>query len=260
MKFKESEEKNFLKTLQNKKYIHGIIGRKWWNPDTQEYFGEQKYIVADSNLKILFEHEAFGKGGNFHENVYEKMKEFNLDKNELYQDDSLDDLISNQITKSSINWSSEFWEGETLETFRTSKDGFDIEKSSNEFENLSEICDHMNNRIIAYSESRLDKNDIEYHFFTEIGQRKIDECIEWYKNNKSITPIQDAWHKLLVSKGINVDWKPHLVKDVSVLPIMKGIDYSTKEELDAKREKRIREIYTPEVKSKLKELLKRIKI
>ncbi len=106
----------------------------------------------------------------------------------------------------------------------------EIENNSEEFEHFHIVIDAVENSI---SQNEFYSETIEYENYTEKGKESIKKHIEWFKTNTSKTPIQDAFIKLLIKNGIYVDWIPF--DKWCELPVMKPIDYSSKEELKEKR-------------------------
>jgi len=257
-KQKASFEKHFFEHLKETAGYTGVLGSGWLEGD--EYRDVRKFLVIDENFKVTFEHQPFGKGGNWHPTVEAKRKEMGIDDESrsdrirMRTDDSIDDLISSELTSAALNWSSSFWVNGKF-----SRDGFDIESNSPEFDELEKICSFMRNRLRTYSESRFDKDAVEYE---KGNKNKIDACIQWFANNKSATPVQDAWMRLLRSRGVDVNWEPHVIPGINEVPVMKPVDYSSVDVLDAKREARtnaMRDKITPEMREELRAAANRLK-
>jgi len=284
----ESKEKHFLNFLKRLHLLQGVIGEggKWDKSSKPAKFikSTQKFLIIDENFKVIFENEPFNKSGNYHTKVVDKLKELGIndeddediddindedDDNDISfekgtrTDDSVEELISNIETSASLSWYCNFHSDELDENHfpkRLPEESYELEPSSKEFEEFDKVCDFMKNAVKKHSESKSDLREIEYEYYTEKGKNKIDECIEWFKNNKSKTPIQDAWFKVLEKNGIKVDWKPF--DSWCDIPVMKNIDYSSKEELDAKREKEDEEFkksITPEMRAKFKQIAESLK-
>ncbi len=267
----QSEEKNFFEFIQKLNPITGVFGYgnridKSSNPH-KLIEGVKKFLVLDKNLKVVFENKPFSNHGNYHPNVVKKLKELKLNDNDdtnkskherTRTDDSVEDLINNLLTSASLKNFSKFYSDEVDESGiykRLPIENFDIESSSIEFEEFDKICGFMDNATKPYSESRLDTKLIEYETFTETGKKAIDDSVEWFKNNKSATPVQDAWFKVLEKNGIKVNYKPFDLW--CTVPVMKQIDYSSKEEIDAKRkleDEAFRKSITPQQRESMRKL------
>jgi len=286
----KSKEKSFFDYLKRLYPLNGVIGEngKWDKKSEPPKFikSTQKFLIFDENFKVIFENEPYSKGGNYHPKVVAKLKEFGIkgddeveddvdiddesdDDNDIAwekstrTDDSVEDLISSINTSASLRWYCNFHSDEVGENFfpkRLPEDSLDVEKSSEEFEQFDKVCDFMSNAVKNNSKSKSDLREIEYESYTEKGKKNIDDCIEWFKNNKSKTPIQDAWFKVLEKNGIKVDWKPF--DKWCDIPEMKKVDYSSKEEIEAKHKKEdeeFRKSITPEMRAQLKGIADQLK-
>jgi len=247
-KIKISEEKHFFDYLKSISPIHGCFGRTYIDKESE--VRNSNYVILDENLKVIFEHEPFGYGGNYHENVIAKLNELKLDKHRGRGDNSIESLLVNIEVSSSLNWYA-----------LSEKENIEIEPSSDEFIEFCRVCDCMHDVKIEDSPSRLDRMPIEYEGYTELGKKNLDKKVEWFKSNTSITPVQDAWFNLLRKNGVVVDWEPFIF-DETKPPVMKDITYASKEECDAIRKARKDEIYhniDPEFKTQLRQLYNRLK-
>ena len=256
----QSKEKYFFEYLKRVCPLQGVIGERgrWDEKIKPPKFikGTEKFLIIDENFKVTFENEPFDKSGNYHPKVVAKLKELGIrndddlnvedddDDNDIAlekstrTDDSVEELISNIMTSASLSWFCNFHSDEVDENFfpkRLPEESLDVEPSSKEFEEFDEICDFIDNSIKINSESKYDLRDIEYELYTESGKKSIDNCIKWFKSNKSKTPVQDAWFKVLEKNGIKVDWKPF--DKWCDVPVMKKVDYSSEEEIKERRKK-----------------------
>jgi hypothetical protein len=137
---------------------------------------------------------------------------------------------------------------------------FDVESSSSEFEELELAVDCFNYSKRPHSGSTFAERPIDYEGYTEKGKNKIDECIKWFKKNKSKTPVQDAWIKVLKKNGIKKKLKVY--DRWCELPVMNKIDYSSKEELKVRRKKEQEEFkkkITPAQREEFKKLAGQLK-
>ena len=113
----QSEEKSFKQYIKDKAPIQVIFKKD------KEYI----YTILDENFNVIFEHKAFNKVGFFYNVITRKIKELNLDKNDIRTDDNLEDLKRNIYTHFRMFWFEE-------------KKKFEVEPSSKEFEEFKQNC------------------------------------------------------------------------------------------------------------------------
>lgn len=260
-----SEEKSFKNFLKEVAPLHGVFGYGGYIENGRFVEMERKFMMFDENLKVIFENVPYDRGGNYHKNVEAKLKEMRINENTDFKsrkrrerartDNNVEDMILHILVHHSLSWSP--WNPFKGE----GREDYDIEPSSPEWENLERVRRFYSMKRNLLSEkcrdNTLDEKSIRYNWFTDIGKRDIDEAIEWFKTNTSLTPLQDAWMGVLRKDGINVDWEPNTFALDSEL-IMKDIDYSTKEELDERNRKKNEEFkksLTPEQNSVMKKAL-----
>lgn len=106
--------------------------------------------------------------------------------------------------------------------------------SSQEYKELNELVFACGNSIDLRSESRLDTDPIYFEYYTDKGKNSLLKQVEWFKNNTSKTPLQDAFIKLLKARGVTAELKVCEI-GCDELPVMKEISYLSKEEIDAKQ-------------------------
>lgn len=262
----QSEEKHFFEYLKNICPLYGTFGKRAYLNEDKNFIKEDiKFLIIDENLKVIYEHKPYLKGNYYpvvqkkvdkiknnwpvFENADEKMR-WGIEASRT--DDSIEDLIANLRTDVFLKW---------LHPDREKKELFDIEPSSKEFQELEFVINCHNKRTKPNSESSYDKRDIDYEDYTEIGKKKINNCIEWFKTNNSKTPVQDAWLKVLKKNGIKVDWIPY--ERWCEVPVMKNINYASKEELGIQRKKKDEEFkksLSPELKAQMRKLAESLKL
>ena len=198
----QSEEKHFFEYLKKNAPFYGVFGMRP-RRERGNRKDDIKFLVLNENLKVIFRHKPYSKGnympevakkGDFIDKTYPlPSKE---QKMRTRTDDSVEDLLCNLLVTASLKWINFFYEQE--EPYKRLPDEmFDIEPSSPEFEALQLARNVHHNCIRPNSDSSYDNMDIEYETFGEKGKKSIDDCIEFLKNNKSKTPVQDAWLKVL---------------------------------------------------------------
>lgn len=253
-----SKEKSFKNFLRDIAPMHGVFGYNGYVENGQFVSLGKKFMMFDENLKVIFENEPFNRSGNYHKNVEAKLKEMKINERQdsrskkrqerVITDNNVEDMIMHILVHHSIEWTPwNAFEGE-------SEEDYDIEPSSPEWENLNKIRFFYSMKRNLLSEkckySILDERSIRYNRFTDKRKKDIDEAIEWFKTNKSLTPLQDAWMAVLRKDGINVDWEPNtFALDDQI--IMKDVDYSTREELeekDRKEDEEFKKSLSPETK------------
>jgi len=269
-----SKEKHFFEYIKARAPFYGVFGRRYFiDKDGVHYPEDLQFMVLDENFKVTFKHPPFKKG-NFTPDVKRRIAAIEKKKSpdDLRTESTVEDLITNLLVSASLDWSSNTYEkydgkdeeGKTIEELlelhfkRIPEEILDIEPSSEEFEALESAEDFHNNCIKPNSDSTFDRS-IEYYFYTEKGQKMVDKCIEFEKNNTSKTPVQDAWIKVLEKNGLPVH-EPF--SDWCDLPVMKNIDYSSREELDKKHDdeqRKFKESLTPEMKKMMRETAERMK-
>lgn len=264
MKKIKSKESSFLEYIKKLSPLHGVIGTRDKYENGKIIKGCRKFMIIDHNLKVVFENEPFDKTGNYNKKVKAKLNEFNIKERSNSKDswdrsrtdDSIEIMIYSLELSHSLDWSTFRYTNEKTEDgfpIILPLESFNIEKSSDEFIEFEKVCNYM--RFAKHSSDSSYDFEIEYSGYTELGKKLIDETIIWFQNNKSTTPIQDAWFKVLEKNGVKVDWKPY--SKGCELPVMKPISYLSLEELDAKREKEMeerRKNITPEQRNELKKL------
>lgn len=260
-----SEEDFFFQKIKALTPMYGVIGRRGYFDKTNNRFVEleEKFVVLDENLQVIFSHEPFGKGGNYHPNVQAKIKELNLeneteddeedcDPQKFRTDNSIDEIIQHLLIHYSLSHSALKYkpyndadlEGKSFEeilyiTYQVDEN-IEILPSSNEFIELKNIASAMNNALDLRSESRLDKDIIYYESFTEKGKNTLLQQIEWFKNNTSLTPVQDAFIRLLKARGVTADLKPSSI-GCDLMPVMKEVSFVSKEQMELEQEKKMSE-------------------
>lgn len=239
-----SEEKSFKNFLRDAAPIYGVFGYNGYIENGQFVTMGKKFMMFDENLKVIFENKPYDKNGNYHKNVEVKLKEIKINEDKdlrskkirerVRTDNNIEDMIFHILVHHSLEWIPwNMFEGEGSEDY-------DIEPSSPEWENLEKVRRFYSMKRNLLSEkcrdNSLDKKSIRYNLFTDKGKKDVDEAIEWFKINKSLTPLQDAWMAVLRKDGVNVDWEPNIFALDDKL-IMKDVDYSTREELEEKDRK-----------------------
>ena len=224
----QSEEKHFFEYLKSMTPLYGTFGMK---------HRDRKFLILNENLKVIFRHKPYGSDGNYQSEVKYRIDiiksnwpvhddpkiRMNWECERSRTDGDVDSLLSNLEVSSALNWYSFFRDDKGK---RISFEDCDIESSSEEFENFKFVCDCFN------KSSNREYHDIEYERYTESGKEDIDKCIVFLKNNTSKTPVQDAWIKVL-EKNNRKTHKPF--DNWCEIPVMRNIDYSSKEELEEKR-------------------------
>jgi hypothetical protein len=255
----QSEEKYFFEYLKSMTPLYGTFGMK--HPD-------RKFLILNENLKVIFRHKPYGGGGNYHPEVEKRVniikgnwpvfedskKKMNWECARSRTDDSVESLLCTLLTSSTLNWFSFFLDDKGKRTYPIPFENFDVEPSSEEFKNFRIAC-HCFNNSCNYKD-----DDIEYEMFTEKGKKEIDNCIVFLKNNTSKTPVQDAWIKVL-EKNNRKTHKPF--DNWCEIPVMRNIDYSTKEDLEEKRkidDAEFKKSLTPDMKKFLKDIGEKMKL
>lgn len=255
----QSEEKHFFEYLKSMTPLYGTFGMK---------HRDQKFLILNENLKVIFRHKPYGGGGNYHPEVEKRVNiikgnwpvfedskiKMNWECARSRTDDSVESLLSTLLTSSTLNWFSFFLDDKGKRTYPIPFENFDIEPSSEEFKNFRIACHCLNNSC-NYKDG-----DIEYEMFTEKGKKEIDNCIIFLKNNTSKTPVQDAWIKVL-EKNNRKTHKPF--DNWCDVPVIRHIDYSSKEELEEKRkieDAEFKKSITPDMKKFLNNIGKKMKL
>jgi hypothetical protein len=266
VKKEKSEEQFFLEFIKNLSPLTGTFGsRSRWDKDKNKLVPEELMFLAfDENLNVIFEHTPYNNHGNYHLNVRRFLEDRDMDDDDKKFDELSPKEQKRTLERSRTDNSVEAMISSLIISSSLSRFGLDktkeVEESSDEFKALRFAVDCHNNSVRRFSDSAFENRSIEYWMFTEKGQKSIDNQIEWFKNNTSITPVQDAWKKVLEKNGIESDFKPYT--RWCELPVMRPIDYSTKEELDAKHKKEdedFKKSLSPEVKKQMKELAEKLK-
>jgi hypothetical protein len=264
-----SKEEHFMNYLKENAPFYGVIGHRGRLENGKFIKENTMFLVLDSNLKVTFESKPFTSAGEFTGAVKKELARIkalkNINVNEFMRtDDSVDEMIAGLMTNAALEWYAELMdENETEESGfpkRRDPETMDIAPSSAEYELLETAQDTLENCLKPYGNGTFATSDIQYNLFTDKGKKAVDDCMEFLKTNKSKTIVQDAFIQLLVSRNVEVDWKPYdrFAFDL----VAKNIDYSTVEEINEKREKRYAEMrskISPEMRADLKSVAERMK-
>ncbi len=211
-----SLEKFFLNYLKRQSLIYGVIGD--WKT--------KNFLVFDNNFMIIYQDDkVFNNQGEFTKKVEDKIKSLksnqSLQDSNLHLDENVDMLIYSILLHCKMKYLEEFT---STEKNTSDESEFDIEANSKEFDEFETIFYYMSNAIKSNSTKH---DNIEYHLFSDKGKKMVDDGKKWFDENTSITPIQDAWVKVLQANGsLPTNYKP--CDKWCVLPVMKKINYNTK--------------------------------
>lgn len=186
--------------------------------------GDYAMIVVEKGLRKAEEIRPVFKRGNFTKKVEKVLYEYGIDKQglRLHTDRNMERLLTSMLTRVSIG------------RMFPKKDGVVLESRplSDEFINLQKFVDF--HRFSKRNTPDSEDDIIEYSSFLSKGQKTIDEAIEFYKTNESLTPVQDALGVWLKSKKRKY-YGP--IENACQLPQMQEISYDTAEQLAEKRKK-----------------------
>ncbi|MGV8086516.1 MAG: hypothetical protein ACP5N1_02710 [Candidatus Woesearchaeota archaeon] len=189
-----NKQERWQKYREQKSYYFGVFGKldEFKEGKVIEY--ERKYLILDTNFKVLFEEPFVDKPDDFTNSVKKALKQYNLENEEIRMNGSIENLIRDTFTYFNLE-----------EHYKTI-----LEKKIYNNEKPCSTGYQLFEKISAYV--LLCKNDIvKEEQFTPKGKELYIEATEWAKTNKSLTPIQDAFKLLLESEGIKVDWQPSTV-------------------------------------------------
>ena len=245
----QSEEKHFFDYLKKHAPFYGVFGIRDHVINNKFIEGKIRFLVLDENLKVVFDNVPFSKGGDFHPNVKNKIKELEktypkLKKDFIKTEDTVEDLIANLQTVASLKYLDVFYKKHSKKEEKNKKleelielcftklpdEMFEIEKSSEEFVNFKSICNYQD---YSLKNHKNDNSEIEYQTYTEKGKKVVDDCVLFFKNNKSKTPVQDAWNKVLEKNNIETHDSFNLGCDN--IPTIKKINYSSMKIIEERR-------------------------
>lgn len=235
----QSEEKSFLKYLENKKLPRAIIfGQRPFVKDEKFEEGDiMEVAIIGKDLSIIYsEAPAFVKG-NFTDKFNQKLKDHGIDKDRMRTDTNFEELISNLMVSSSLEHIGKF-RTFSLDGLKDKFENYEVAPDSEAFQNLREVVNFSHFFYSSEKESEYDCISLE--FLSERGIKQVEQAIEFVKTC-SLTPIQDAFKIWLDSLGPN-NFTP--ITKGCKQPVMKEIRDSKKErpDLDEKTKVMLREI------------------
>jgi len=237
----QSEEKAFLKYLENKKLPRSIIfGQRPYVKDEKFEEGDiMEVAILDKDLSILYSEAPAFVRGNFSNKFNKQLKDRGIEKDRIHTDTSFEDLISNLMVSSSLEHIGKF-RTFSLDGLKDKFENYEVAKDSESFKALRRVVDLS--RYFYSSEKGRDKeyDYINLEFYSERGLQEVEEAKEFVKTC-SLTPIQDAFKVWVDSIGPN-NFTP-ITKGCSQ-PVMKEIREIRKErpELDEKEKSALKDI------------------
>jgi hypothetical protein len=198
----ESEEKAFIKYLDNKGKVRSIIfGQRPYMKGKEFIEGDvMEAAILDKDLSIIYsEAPAFVKG-NFTPAFNKTLKTHKCNKSRIHTETNFEELIANLIISSSLNHMSTY-KTFSLDGMKDKVKNYEVEPDSEAFETLRHVVS-LSHHFYSQDGKRKEYDEINLEYYSEKGLREIEEAKEFVKTC-SLTPIQDAFKVWLDSIGPN---------------------------------------------------------
>ena len=215
-------EEFFLHELtQTDKYLplYGIFGyRDRMSLDKKSYTkGHLILLIIDKDFNVVYKSDpAYNRSGNYTKKSLDSLIKFGLFDKYSHTECTMDDLLKNLFTTIYLSYISQFNPRLTMEE-RNIRES----KCSSEFIEFNDMCT-IYHYLTTQAEIELNENDgvLDISYRNQNSEKtNIEKTNIFLSENKSVTPVQDAFSKWIKSKGLTYTHVNHS----NQLPFMKKL-------------------------------------